>query len=108
MHSQAIVVIGGGHAGAQLCASLAEAGLGAQVHLVCEEAVLPYQRPPLSKAYLKSAAEPLTMIRSARWFSERGITVHLGDPARSIDRAASTVRLHSGATLPYARLVLAT
>ena len=42
-----IVIIGGGHAGAALCAGLAAAGLGARVHLVCEETELPYQRPPL-------------------------------------------------------------
>ncbi|HOB95222.1 MAG TPA: ferredoxin reductase, partial [Aquabacterium sp.] len=54
-----IVIIGGGHAAAPLCAALAEAGLGAQVHLVCAEPVLPYQRPPLSKAYLKNPAETL-------------------------------------------------
>jgi len=53
----AIVVIGGGHAAAQLCAGLVAAGQGARVHLVCEEAELPYQRPPLSKAYLKSPDE---------------------------------------------------
>ncbi|HPM68347.1 MAG TPA: pyridine nucleotide-disulfide oxidoreductase, partial [Piscinibacter sp.] len=43
-----IVIVGGGHAGAQLCNALAGAGLGARVHLVCDEAELPYQRPPLS------------------------------------------------------------
>ena len=54
-----IVIIGGGHAAAQLCAGLAEAGQGARVHLVCEEPELPYQRPPLSKAFLKSPQEPI-------------------------------------------------
>ena len=50
-----IVIIGGGHAAAQLCAGLAEAGQAQRVHLVCEEACEPYHRPPLSKAFLKSA-----------------------------------------------------
>ena len=45
----AIVIVGGGHAAAQLCVGLVEAGLGARVHLVCEEERVPYQRPPLSK-----------------------------------------------------------
>ena len=49
-----IVIVGGGHAGAQLCAQLAAEGLGAQVRLVCAEPQLPYQRPPLSKQFLKS------------------------------------------------------
>ena len=52
-----IVIIGGGHAAAQLCAGLAEAGQGARVHLVCEEAAIPYHRPPLSKSFLKSPDE---------------------------------------------------
>ena len=48
-----IVIIGGGHAAAQLCAGLIEAGLGLRTTLVCGEDTLPYQRPPLSKSFLK-------------------------------------------------------
>lgn len=103
-----VVVIGGGHAGAQLCAALAAAGLGAQVHLVCEEAELPYQRPPLSKAFLKNEAEPLQPHRAEAWYAEAGITLHRADAAVAIDRAARTVTLASGARLPYQTLVLAT
>ena len=103
-----IVIVGGGHAGAQLCSSLVEAGLGAQVHLVCAESHLPYQRPPLSKAYLKNPAEGLQLHRAQAWFEQAGITLHLGDPAVSIDRAAQRLRLRSGTELPYGQLVLAT
>lgn len=103
-----VVVIGGGHAGAQLCAALAAAGLGARVHLVCEEAELPYQRPPLSKAFLKNEAEPLQPHRAQAWYAEAGITLHRADAALAIDRAARTVTLASGTHLPYQTLVLAT
>ncbi|GCL62867.1 NAD(P)/FAD-dependent oxidoreductase [Pseudaquabacterium pictum] len=103
-----IVIVGGGHAAAPLCAALAEAGLGAQVHLVCGEPHLPYQRPPLSKAYLKNPAEALQGHRGEAWYAQAGITVHSGDPAVSIDRAARTLTLRSGAVLPYGQLVLAT
>ena len=72
----AIVVVGGGHAGAQVCIGLAQAGLGARVHLVCEEAELPYQRPPLSKAFLKDPQEGLHEHRGAAWFTDHGVTVH--------------------------------
>ena len=106
--SEAIVIIGGGHAGAQLCASLVEAGQGGCVHLVCEEAVLPYQRPPLSKAFLKKADEALQAHRAEAWYAEAGITLHRADPAVAIDRAAKRVRLHSGIELGYGQLVLAT
>ncbi len=103
-----IVVIGGGHAGAQLCNGLAAAGLGARVHLVCAEPVLPYQRPPLSKAFLKSPDEALQWHRPAEWFAESGITVHAGDAAVAIDRGARRVTLASGRVLAYEKLVLAT
>lgn len=103
-----IVVVGGGHAGVQVCNGLAAAGWGSRVHLVCAESDLPYQRPPLSKAYLKNADEPLQLHRQAQWFAEAGITVHLADAATAIDRVARTLTLHSGRVLPYERLVLAT
>ena len=103
-----IVIIGGGHAAAPLCAALAEAGLGPRVHLVCAEPQLPYQRPPLSKAYLKNPAEVLEAHRAEAWYAQAGITLHAGDPATAIERAAHTVTLRSGAVLPYGQLVLAT
>ncbi|WP_077003289.1 NAD(P)/FAD-dependent oxidoreductase [Variovorax sp. KK3] len=106
--SQDIVIIGGGHAAAQLCAGLAEAGQGARVHLVCEEDSMPYHRPPLSKTFLKSPDEPPQLHRPEAWYAEAGITLHLGDPASAIDRAAHTVTLRSGAVLGWERLVLAT
>ena len=103
-----IVIIGGGHAAAQLCAGLAEAGQGARVHLVCEEPCEPYHRPPLSKAFLKSADEVHQPHKAGAWYHDAGITLHLGDAATAIDRAARTVTLRSGAVLPYESLVLAT
>lgn len=109
MHSdKTIVIVGGGHAGAQLCGALAAAGQGARVHLVCEEPVLPYHRPPLSKSYQKQLADGLQWHRAASWFDAQGITVHLGDAVTAIDRAAATVTLASGRQLPYGHLVLAT
>lgn len=106
--SDAIVIVGGGHAAAQLCAALVTAGQGARVHLVCEEAELPYQRPPLSKSFLKSAQEEVQLHRGEAWFSEAGITLHRADPAVAIDRTRRCLRLRSGRELGYAHLVLAT
>lgn len=103
-----IVILGGGHAAAQLCASLAEAGLAARVKLVSDDADLPYQRPPLSKSFLKSPDEATQPFRAETWFQEQGIAVHLGDAAVAVDRAARTVTLRSGAVLPWAQLVFAT
>lgn len=103
-----IVIVGGGHAGAQLCAGLVAAGQGRRVHLVCEEAELPYQRPPLSKSFLKNAQESLQLHRAQPWFAENGITVYLADRAMSIDRQQRKVHLKSGKELGYEQLVLAT
>ncbi|WP_418314751.1 NAD(P)/FAD-dependent oxidoreductase [Piscinibacter sakaiensis] len=105
---QNIVVVGGGHAAAALCAALANAGQGHRVHLVCAEAVLPYQRPPLSKTFLKNADEQSQPHRADTWYAEAGIRVHQADPAESIDRAGKTVTLRSATALPYEQLVLAT
>ena len=106
--TDSIVIVGGGHAGAQLCVALVAAGWGPKVHLVCEEPDLPYQRPPLSKTYLKNRDEAIQLHRATEWFGEAGIRVHRGDPARSIDRSHRRVTLASGVTLDYRSLVLAT
>ncbi len=103
-----IVIIGGGHAAAQLCSGLAEAGLAQGAQLVCEEPVVPYQRPPLSKTAIKTIGEPLQWHRAAEWYADKGIGVHLNDAAVSIDRAAKRVRLKSGREIDYGTLVLAT
>ncbi len=104
----AIVIVGGGHAAAALCSGLAAAGLGARVHLVCDEAELPYQRPPLSKSFLKSVQETLQWHRSEEWYLQAGITLHRADAALAIDRDRRVLRLRSGRELGFARLVLAT
>jgi 3-phenylpropionate/trans-cinnamate dioxygenase ferredoxin reductase subunit len=108
MSNSNIVIVGGGHAAAALCAGLVGAGQGARVHLVCEEAHLPYHRPPLSKTFLKTPEEAPQSHRAEAWYGESGITMHRGDPAVAIDRAARTVTLRSGTVLGWERLVLAT
>jgi 3-phenylpropionate/trans-cinnamate dioxygenase ferredoxin reductase subunit len=108
VQGEAIVIVGGGHSAAALCSGLAAAGRGAQVHLVCEEAELPYQRPPLSKSFLKAAQEALQPLRSEAWYAEAGITVHRADPGVAIDRQRRILRLRSMRELAYAQLVLAT
>lgn len=103
-----LVIVGGGHAAAQLCAALADAGEGAGVELVCDEAELPYQRPPLSKSFLKSLEQTVQLHRPESWYAERGIAVHRGDAAVAIDRERREVALASGRRLGYDTLVLAT
>lgn len=106
--AEQIVIVGGGHAGVQLCAALAAAGQGTRVQLVCEEPELPYQRPPLSKSFLKNPDEALQLHRPEAWFAEAGVTLHSGDAAVALDLASHELRLRSGRTLGFDRLVLAT
>lgn len=108
MSTGPIVIVGGGHAAAALCAALAEAGEGGRVHLVSAENDLPYQRPPLSKGFLKKADEAIAHHKAAAWYAEQGIQTHLGDPVVAIEREAQRVLLRSGAALVYQHLVLAT
>jgi len=104
-----IVVAGAGQAGFQLAASLREGGFKDPITLVGDETVLPYQRPPLSKAYLagKTDQEGL-FLRPHGFFAEHAITHRPGLRAVAIDRAARRLQLSDGASLPYDHLVLAT
>jgi 3-phenylpropionate/trans-cinnamate dioxygenase ferredoxin reductase subunit len=79
--------------------------------LVTDEAVLPYQRPPLSKALLKEVEFPLPLIRAQAWYDEIGVTLRLSERVVAIDRIARRLTLQKeGKTshLVYDHLVLAT
>jgi 3-phenylpropionate/trans-cinnamate dioxygenase ferredoxin reductase subunit len=103
-----VAIVGAGHAGFQAAASLRQHGYGGRVCLVNDEAHLPYQRPPLSKAYLKGEGRPDSlMFRPDRFYREQNIELVAGR-AVSIDRGAHRLLLASGETLDYGHLVLAT
>lgn len=103
-----IVVVGGGHAAAQLCASLAEAGAGNRVVMITAEPHVPYQRPPLSKAYLKDVDAAPAWLRAESYYDTHGVTVKLNTTVTAIDRQAKQLALSDGSSLPYDQLVLAT
>src|SRR6201985_3417136 len=106
--TQGVVIIGAGHAGFQVGASLRQSGYQDSVVLIHDEAHLPYQRPPLSKAYLKGTGGPDSlMFRPEKFYSDQNIDL-ISDRAVSIDRAARKVLLASGNSLDYGHLVLAT
>jgi 3-phenylpropionate/trans-cinnamate dioxygenase ferredoxin reductase subunit len=71
-----VLIVGGGHAAVQLASSLRELGWQAAVTIVSEEAHAPYQRPPLSKAFLSGNADPATLeSRSAEHCERERITL---------------------------------
>src|SRR5580693_6995389 len=103
-----VLIVGAGHAGFQIAVSLRQHGFGERICLINDEAHLPYQRPPLSKAYLKGEGRPDSlMFRPYKFYREQNIEL-IADRAVSIDRAARRLLLASGASLDYGHLVLAT
>ncbi len=106
--SETIVVIGGGHAGAQVVDSLRRESPTARVVLVASEPVLPYQRPPLSKKFLAGELEAERLpIRPASFYETIHCEVMLGSAATAIDTKARSVALADGPALSYDKLVLA-
>ena len=71
-----VLIVGGGQAAVQLASSLRELGWQAAVTIVSEEPHAPYQRPPLSKAFLSGNADPATLeSRSAEHYERERITL---------------------------------
>lgn len=103
-----IVIAGGGHAASELAICLRQEGHKGRIVLVGEEPWLPYQRPPLSKAYLsgKASRESLAL-RSQEAYDRAGVELRLGSRVDRIDRAARQVVLADGTALGYGRLALA-
>ncbi len=104
-----IVVVGAGQAGASLVARLRAQGHEGQITLIGEETAAPYQRPPLSKAYLMGAigAERLHL-RAPEFYGEQNITLRLGTPVDSINPATRTVWMQDGTAIAYDQLALTT
>ncbi|ARO13673.1 3-phenylpropionate/trans-cinnamate dioxygenase ferredoxin reductase component [Ketogulonicigenium robustum] len=104
-----VVVIGGGQAAAALVAKLRTSGFTGSITLVGAEIDPPYQRPPLSKAYLAGEmTRERLYLRPAAFYDQHAITLRLGEAATAIDRTSKTVALAGGEVLPYDALVLAT
>ena len=103
-----VVVIGAGQAGSSLVAKLRNSGFADRVTLIGAEPVPPYQRPPLSKAYLLGDMTlDRLFLRPESFYAEHGIDLRLNTRVTAIDRAAQTVTL-DGEVLAYDHLVLTT
>jgi 3-phenylpropionate/trans-cinnamate dioxygenase ferredoxin reductase subunit len=109
MPSPGTVIIGAGQGGYQVAASLREYGYQEPITVVGDEPQLPYQRPPLSKAYLlgDTTAERL-LLRPQNYYEKHAIEVLTGNRVVGIDRQASKIALASGTAIAYDHLVLAT
>jgi len=104
-----VVVVGAGQAGASLVAKLRAVGFKGEITLIGAEKVPPYQRPPLSKAYLLGEmAEERLYLRPAEFYADQNITLRLDTRVSGIDRASQKVTLSDGEVLPYDELALTT
>ncbi len=104
-----VVIVGAGHAGGTAAALLRQYGHEGPITLVGEEPIPPYQRPPLSKAWLKGEADAdLLALKPLQFYAEAGIDFRPNVRATAINRAGKTVALSDGARIAYDHLILAT
>jgi 3-phenylpropionate/trans-cinnamate dioxygenase ferredoxin reductase subunit len=104
-----ILIIGGGLAGANAAFALRERGFAGRVTIVGEEAELPYERPPLSKAFLRGE-DPFekSLVRPVEEYEAKRIELVRSRRVTAIDRARRVAVLDDGSTLPYDSLLIAT
>jgi 3-phenylpropionate/trans-cinnamate dioxygenase ferredoxin reductase component len=104
-----VVIVGAGHAGGSAAALLRQYGWQGSVTLIGAEPTVPYQRPPLSKAWLKGQQSLADLLlRPATFYPDNRIELRLGSEVAAIDRAAGCVELSSGERVAYDHLLLAT
>ncbi|GAA3760155.1 FAD-dependent oxidoreductase [Microbacterium kribbense] len=104
-----MVIIGGGLAGATAAQTLREQGYQGEVTIIADEPHSPYQRPPLSKGFLKGdEGLDAVILHPDDWYREQNIDVRTSTAATAIDPAAHQVTLSDGSTLAYDKLLLAT
>ena len=104
-----VVIVGAGHAGGTAAALLRQYGFAGPITLLGAEPIPPYQRPPLSKAWLKGEADEDSLaLKPLDFYGEQSIDLRMGVSVASISRAPKTVTLEGGESIAYDVLVLAT
>ncbi len=105
----AFVIVGASLAGASAAITLRKAGVAGSVTLIGAEPEAPYERPPLSKAYLRGQASfDSALVRVPAFYAEHGIATVLGTAASRIDTDRRFVELADGRRFPFDSLLLAT
>ncbi len=104
-----VVIIGGGMAAARACINLRANDYQGQITLISEEALLPYDRPPLSKSSIMQEDEPAPIfLLEADMMASLKVDARLGVAASKIDRDAKMVFLSDGSAVAYDKLLIAT
>jgi 3-phenylpropionate/trans-cinnamate dioxygenase ferredoxin reductase subunit len=103
-----VVIVGAGHAGGSVAALLRQYGWKGPITLIGAEPVAPYQRPPLSKAWLQGESDLASvLLRSADFYRSQDVALLLSTDVTGIDRRAGAITLASGETVAYDHLILA-
>ncbi|HEY7206257.1 MAG TPA: FAD-dependent oxidoreductase [Methylomirabilota bacterium] len=109
MQTGRIVIVGASLAGGSAAAGLRERGFEGEITLIGAERHLPYNRPPLSKGYLRGQDRfEDQLVNPAAFYKDQRISVRLGAPATAIDATRKTVTLDGGEAVPYDRLLVTT
>ena len=104
-----VVIVGAGHAGGAAAALLRQYGHAGEIVLIGREPVVPYQRPPLSKAYLKGEADAESLkLKPDSFYAEQGVDLRLETNATAVDRDRRRVEIENGGSVEYGALILAT
>ena len=104
-----VLIVGGGHGGAQAAIALRQAKFEGTIAIVGDEAEHPYERPPLSKDYLSGGkAIERILIRPPAFWGERNIDMLLGKRVAAVDAAAYSVTTSDGDVISYGQLIWAT
>jgi NADPH-dependent 2,4-dienoyl-CoA reductase/sulfur reductase-like enzyme len=104
-----VVIVGSGQAGGRAAEALRLGGHIGPITMIGEESHPPYERPALSKGFLKDASlEQIAWVRPPVWYTQAGVTLIRGRKAVRIDRAECAVELDDGSRIAYQTLVLTT
>ena len=103
-----IVIVGTGQGGFQAATSLRQEGFGGRITMIGDEPGLPYQRPPLSKAYMKEANAERLQLRPESFFAQNRIDLVAATCVDHIERDARIVVTDTGSRMSYDHLILAT
>ncbi len=109
MNDAGVIIVGAGHGGGTAAALLRQYGYAAPIRLIGEEPIAPYQRPPLSKAWLKGEAdEDALTLKPESFYPEAGVELMESARVVAIDQDANSVRLAGGERFAYDQLIIAT
>ena len=104
-----VVILGAGHGGGTVAALLRQYGHDGPITLIGDEPIPPYQRPPLSKAWLKGEADAETLaLKPLAFYAENGINFRPNETAISLNRGEKTLALSDRIAVGYDTLILAT